>query len=391
MFRMLGATHVSHTRGVRRTGEQGYRRFLRGIRRAHITALTTFVILAGCHDSKSVSLTVPEPAARGLNRDDSIAVGYLRPDGSVATSLSLSAITACSSDCVELVSADPGLFQGYTQPNSITLTLAGRVGTVTVVGQGSIQCSGSYGDLIGYDSTGAEIGRTSLQLIDPADCSPDWNPDNVTYGAQATLITSVPVARAVITSMSPLEFTVRGNCCGRASATYSVSLAAIPLPEISLTCTGPFPRGDEITCTASAPDPAQQLTVTGWSFTSDTGDVVDRSVTPESPTWKGRLVTAGDVVVKGTLNGTLAESKPRHVTVIARDWTAKLPRRDHQLVVPSQLKSRPDSLPDLGGTNGILLVDSSATYLVTIQDNGPNHDFVFLNDLKGVVIRHVQM
>jgi hypothetical protein len=340
------------------------------------------LVAVGCHDARSVQLLAPEAAQRSYTREDSVAAGYFERNGTSAQSATVSvASTTCSSDCVALISADPGLFQGYTQPNPITLTLAGRVGSVTVVGQGSIQCSGSYGDLIGYDAAGAEIGRTSLQLIDPADCSPDWNPDNVTYGAQATLTTTVPIARAVITPMSPLEFTVRGNCCGHASATYSVSLAAIPLPEIKVTCTGPFQRTEVIKCTAEPPDAAQTLAVASWSFTSIHFERVERAANPTSTTWEGQLVTDGDILVTGTLDGKEAESKPVHVSVIARDWTdKKATQKIHTIVFPSTLPVRPTAFKgQLGQMEPNLIFNAGASSVVS--DDGPNESMVYLTDL----------
>ena len=70
---------------------------------------------------------------------------------------------------------------------------------------GVVLCSGTFGELIGYDSLGNEIARTDLELVDPSDCSPPQLPDDVSYGAQGTLV--VPRIKSFkITIMNPLEF-----------------------------------------------------------------------------------------------------------------------------------------------------------------------------------------
>jgi len=141
----------------------------------------------------------------------------------------------CAVDCVAVLGAEPSFDQGYDQPGPITLTFAGDVGSVTVTGEGAILCAGTYGTLIGYDAAGALLGQVALRLIDPTDCSPSENPDDVTFGATATLVTQTPMARAVILPMSPLSFPVFGIPGGKAKATYAVSVGrggiGAPPPE----------------------------------------------------------------------------------------------------------------------------------------------------------------
>ena len=353
------------------------------------------VILAvsGCRDATvPPALTAPADVQRGLTRADSLTQGYFAPrltSGSATTTAS----TTCSTDCLVLVSAQPSLTQGYSQPNTIVLTLGGPVGRITVVGDGAIQCSGQYGDLVGYDATGAEIGRTSLQLRDPEDCSPTWNPDNVTYGAQATLVTDATIVRAEITPMSPLEFTVNGACCGHASASYSVDLGLTPKLPIDLTCTGPFDRGLATTCTAKPPNSSQVLKTTAWRFTSTAGLRVDRLVDQAQLTWTGALVTDGDIVVEGTIDGKAAESGPRAVTVKVRgDWATKAPVSIHSGRQTSTMSSRPTAFDQqMGQTEEATSAVPTESNSVPVGDWGPNHGLTYLIEMPLTVETHPEV
>jgi len=230
-------------------------------------AMLGLVIVNSCTESKPPArprMTEPTVALHGLTHDDSVAAGYFLPR---TTAFVAAADVTCDPDgCPQLVSADPAsLFQGFNQPGPVTLQFSGPVGSVTVVGSGAIECdAGQYGILVGYDSTGVELGRTSLHLIDPADCSPESNPDDVTFGAAATLVSSTTIARAVILPMSPLVFPVLGQCCGHASATYSVSFASLPpAPKLSVNCPSSAVRGDAIACNISVTPATLAFTITG--------------------------------------------------------------------------------------------------------------------------------
>lgn len=162
---------------------------------------------------------------------------------------------AVSDGTAAIVSVTPSLSQGFAQPLTISVVVSGLVDTVTVRGSGAIQCSGHCGTLVGYDSAGAILGQTPLQLIDPADCSPPESPDNVTFGATATLaVTNGIIAHFDITPMSPLEFPVF-DLTGHASATYAITLGVRTGPTLVVTCTPTSPlRGKPVTCTAMMSD-----------------------------------------------------------------------------------------------------------------------------------------
>jgi len=154
--------------------------------------------------------------------------------------------------CPAFVGASPGFFQGYNQPSVIELTFAGPVGAISVQGRGAISCDPGYGTLVGYGADGAVVGSVPLTLIDPGDCSPENNPDNVTFGAQATLLSTTPIVLARILPMTHLSFPVF-DLVGHASANYTVTYGRGPIPleppKLLVSCLpSPVVRGQTVTC-----------------------------------------------------------------------------------------------------------------------------------------------
>jgi hypothetical protein len=191
---------------------------------------------------------------------------------------------------------------------------------VSVSGSGAIECDGgTYGTLVGYDSAGVEAGRVDLTLIDPSDCSPSSNPDNVTFGAQGTLLTDRRIVQAVIFPMTPLEFTVLGECCGHASATYTVNVGRGNLAShIAVTCspsTIERASSTSVSCTASA---SGSLAITGWTFTPTDPAIGSVTSSQTSATWAGMAVTSGAVTVQGTVAGVTAISDTGRIGVTPR-------------------------------------------------------------------------
>jgi hypothetical protein len=290
-----------------------------------------------------------------------------------------------------LDSANPAsLFQGFTQPSSVMLYFSGPVGSLTVSGAGAIECDGgTYGTLVGYDSSGAELGRVDLQLIDPADCSPTENPDNITFGATGTLTTRRVMASAVILPMTPLEFPVLDQT-GHASATYSVIVSVGTLADINLACEGSVARGSAVHCTASAPSAGDVLAVTSWAFTDTAGVRLDRGANQTLPTWNGTLVSPGTVSVQGTVNGTNA-SGTANVNATPRDWTAKLTLKVHD-TISTTFASRPTAIEQLGNSNMQLPLDPNlARWFQVISDGGPNDGYAYLLDLPPKTVDTAQV
>jgi hypothetical protein len=197
--------------------------------------LSAALLMAGACSDRGVPPQVTAPvASHRFTHADSVQRGYyLRASRSVGSAPTTSRRDAIDDGTATIVSVTPGWFQGASQPSTITTFLSGNVTGVSIRGQGAIQCSGSYGDLVAYDATDAEIARVPLQLIDPADCSPAENPDNITYGAQASLTAPAGkfIARFDITPMSPLTFDVFG-LTGHASQTYAASIVAAPACDL---------------------------------------------------------------------------------------------------------------------------------------------------------------
>lgn len=344
----------------------------------------------GCVESKGREtglISAPRASRRGLTHQDSVQAGYFQP----RVTAPVSTDSCDPGGCPMLVGADPSsLFQGYSQPNPVTLYFSGPVGSVTVSGSGAIECDGgTYGTLVGYDSSGVELGRVDLQLIDPADCSPPDNPDNVTFGAAGTLTTTRVMATAVILPMSPLEFPVF-DLTGHASATYTVSVGKGSLGTINVSCSGPVLRGDAVHCTASPPNAGDNLAVSSWGFTDTSGVHIDRIANKTATTWDGTLVIAGTVLVDGTINGISASGNTR-VQVTARDWQAKITLKVHD-TIPTTQSSRPTALEQLGGDLLLLPLDQNISrWFKLITDDGPNNNYSYLLDLPPITVDTAQV
>ncbi|MDE3151833.1 MAG: hypothetical protein KGL93_06250 [Gemmatimonadota bacterium] len=272
---------------------------------ATCTATIALIAIAGaCTEPRPIAPTGTGAfaASRGWTHADSAAAGDF--DRAPASD-------AISDGTASIVSVSPSLFQGYTQPNAIDITLAGPVNSVTVVGNGAIECSGDYGTLTGFDAAGTELGSVPLELIDPSDCSPPSNPDNVTYGAHATLTVSRGIIASVrITPMSPLEFPVF-DLVGHASQLYTVTLgvAAPPPATLVVHCDPTVVRGQTVSCTATV-TPTQPYVVThrhadGAGYTFDSADRISQS--DGAPyEWSGQAVidTHVSITVEVPVNGT---------------------------------------------------------------------------------------
>jgi len=216
------------------------------------------------------------------------------------------AAATTSDNTVALVSLTPGNYQGFDQPETIVGIVSGPVQSVFVRGSGAIKCTGTYGTIIGYDSSGVELGRADLTLIDPADCSPPDNPDDVTYGAQGTLTVSTGIiAKFEITPMSPLEFPVFDQT-GHASATYTITLRGAAAP-LAFTCSpSSVVRTRTVTCTATTADGSSFTPKHLRSTSLDGKTVVDSALTSSPATqlvWAGPAIFSTNVEVTATLGG----------------------------------------------------------------------------------------
>lgn len=156
--------------------------------------LTGLLLSVGCRDTVSPDSLADSPSNgfRIFTHDDSLAHGYLGARRALRSIVpTIAALEVSTSEAMSVASVTPGYSMGATQPQTITIDLAGPVGELSVVGNGAIECSGNYGQLIAYDANGNMLAAAPLELIDPTDCSPPWLPDNITYGAKGTV--TVPV------------------------------------------------------------------------------------------------------------------------------------------------------------------------------------------------------
>jgi hypothetical protein len=272
------------------------------------------VVLAACGESPVSGVNqLTSRSTKGLSSADSANLPK-RAGLRVGPVASVSSYAGTS-----IVSLEPGSYQGYDQPLAIVGTLSGPVNRISVSGQGAIKCSGSYGVIIGYDSLGAEIGRQSLSLIDPSDCSTAGNPDDVTYGAAGTLITGNSIiASFEITPMSPLVFPVF-ELTGRASANYTIDVGE--LLRISVVCSPSSvtrASASPVTCTASST--SGTVAISGWRFDASDPATGSVSMSTSSLIWSGISVASGVVTVQGTVNGGPALSDSGFIVVTPRSW-----------------------------------------------------------------------
>jgi hypothetical protein len=195
--------------------------------RSHLAAtlLTVLLFGAGCRDAVSPDSVAGTPSGqfRTFTHNDSLAHGYLAPRRAQHSMVpTRAALNLSASEAMSVESVTPGYSISADQSQKITINLAGPVGTLSVIGNGAIECSGNYGQLIAYDANGNMLAASPLELIDPADCSPPWLPDNITHGAKGTVTVPVGIiAKVEITPFNPL-YLPNGFS---ASQTYEVTLA----------------------------------------------------------------------------------------------------------------------------------------------------------------------
>jgi hypothetical protein len=307
----------------------------------------------------------------------------------------------CDPDaCLQLVSADPpSLFQGFSQPGPVTLQFAGPVGAVTVTGNGAIECNaGQYGTLVGYDSAGTELGRVNLHLIDPADCSPDSNPDDVTFGATGTLTTSTAMASAVILPMSPLEFPVF-DLVGHASARYSVTLGALPpAPKLNIACPTSTTRGATIACNISVTPPTLAFTITGVAAqVFADGAFTSLAFTPPGAIAAGQVYKLeGPAVASTTLTVDATVTVDGQSRTLTKDFSFAVTARpaelgDYIMTLAPQASGpgRTSKYPSIStgtGTLGLYARQTPDWDQVTVLTaaDGPNKGLSFVGSVPGI-------
>ena len=165
------------------------------------------------------------------------------------------------------------------------------------------------------------------------------------------------------------------------SGTQMVTVEAIVPVSIEVVCTGSgSTRGSTVPCEARPQPSDQALVVTGWTFTSATGDVVTRSTSDQ--TWTGQLVVDGRIDVTGTVAGHAAMGSTS-VTVTARDWGSKTVRDNLTTPGPDGLPIRPTAFEgQLGVTSLHLRVRQDlSNYAALIADGGPNNGFWYMTDI----------
>lgn len=194
--------------------------------------------------------------------------------------------------CATTVTSDPdtpypllqSAFWDREQKENLRVTFSAGVGSVHLSGMGAIKCTdATYGTAIAYSADSAELGRANFTLIDPTDCSPPSNPDDVTFGAEATLPIAAGVRRIVILPPQPWSFDVLGNE-GFVTAFYTISFLEAEAPAVTIKGVKAKGRnaGGSFTSTAAESRIDLEALVTGappgtpvrWTFLDDPSDQV---------------------------------------------------------------------------------------------------------------------
>jgi hypothetical protein len=239
---------------------------------------------------------------------------------------------------------------------------------------GALKCSGSsLGALVGYRN-GVQVARASNRLTDPNDCGED----DVTYGVTGQFPSNVAVDNLVIEGVEPWTFDVFGSP-GRARLDYTVTFTH---EEILVSCLpSPVQRGEQVTCTASAPPGTTSITVSEWRFESPllTSQITEQT---SSTSWTGPAATTGQVTVTGELDGSPTTGQGS-LDVTPRDWTTKTVRfqvleKDQTNILPE----RPERVGHLGAAAnhaGIFPLPGQAVQITS----GPQQGVSYWADTPG--------
>lgn len=197
--------------------------------------------------------------------------------------------------CSTTVTSDPATpypllqsaFPDREQMENLKVTFSQGVGSVRVSGTGAIKCSGStHGTAIAYSVDSVELGRADFTLSDSTDCSPESNPDGVTFGAEVSLAVPAGVRRIVILPPQPWSFPV-GENEGFVTAFYTISFleADGPIAHVRITADADtLTYGDTTVFRVSAPG-AREWSVVGFSFSPTSVEITSAESAP-------RLITA---------------------------------------------------------------------------------------------------
>jgi hypothetical protein len=215
---------------------------LRSLSGAVLGRLLGGLLVAVSACSESVLLPV---ASQGVTRADSLQQGMLRPSMRSDDAFDPPCDPSFS-DCLTITAYMTDVYMGYIQPRPIQFYFfGGAVGSITLVGiSGTVQCNGQYGVLTAYDADSAVIMSVPLTLREPINCNnPTYN-FNFTSYTQVTLVSPVPIVRAILTPMDSLEFHMSGLPPGsdtraRAQQYYWMTLGRASMALSILEAKGP--------------------------------------------------------------------------------------------------------------------------------------------------------
>jgi hypothetical protein len=219
-----------------------------------------------------------------------------------------------------------------------------------------------------YTGHGVEVGGTE-----------DFRWDHEPRDPSAETVTGRVTGPGVIMIRRPAGFP--GSCYSQATGyqpDYFVSgtqTLTVHVEEITVTCApSPILRGTEVTCNATPPPGASQVTVRQWRFASpllsDT-IIVDTTLLQ----WAGPAATSGTVMVRGDVDGVVGKGSTS-LTVTARDWTQDTVRFRVEDQFPNALPEKPTREGELGDHAGFAQATAVPEVLGYIV-SGPNTGVFF--------------
>ena len=300
--------------------------------------------------------------------------------------------------------SEKGLSVDVGAYDPVAVAFSRPVYNLVISGFGAVHCGDPFGTVIAHRINGETVEIPFEEYpTPPGYCGYTWVDGTIQYtqvhvpSLKAPLPDGAPIDRVTITPpggsreweecWTDMAYTPPKTDCSVAHAglNYVVLFRefATDLNDgIQVACTGSgAPRGGIVSCEAQPEAPGVTLAVTGWTFTSDSGDIVPRETSISALTWAGQLVANGRLVVTGTIDGQPATGTAS-VTVTPRDWSTKTVRSNHTTPGADGLPIHPIADSSLGQSSLDMEVRPDVgNYAVVIADGGPNNGFTYMTDI----------
>jgi hypothetical protein len=168
------------------------------------------------------------------------------------------------------------------------------------------------------------------------------------------------------------------------SQTVNIYIRRKQQPELTVTCTNPVTRGEQIICTAGKkrPETPGELRITGWSFEGGGSSIKAEGNDQNSSTWGGVMVVSGAIRVDGTIGGRPALPGSMSVDVRGRTWTAQTVYPDAKSAYVGEPELRyPPVTPAISELeDGVFGKYLDAPPIIALAEgSGPNRGWVYVD------------